>query len=85
LGRFAGALSSTEVALFPFPFPFPFCREALGAIRVRIWMNGMAAERVWNPKFVGAKLRSRGFWGEWALKEEEKRMTGALPQEQFPV
>jgi hypothetical protein len=40
LGRFARALSSTEVALFP----FPFCREALGAIRVRIWMNGMAAE-----------------------------------------
>jgi hypothetical protein len=81
LGRFAGALSSTEVALFP----FPFCREALGAIRVRIWMNGMAAERVWNPKFVGAKLRSRGFRGEWALKEEEKRATGALPQERFPV
>jgi hypothetical protein len=48
-------------------------------------MNGMAAERVWNPKFVGVKLRSRGFRGEWALKEEKKRATGALPQERFPV
>jgi hypothetical protein len=48
-------------------------------------MNGMATERVWNPKSVGAKLRSRGFRGEWALKEEEKRATGALPQERFLV
>jgi hypothetical protein len=48
-------------------------------------MNGMAAERVWNPKSVGAKLRSRGFWGKRALKEEEKRATGVLPQERFPV
>jgi hypothetical protein len=48
-------------------------------------MNGMAAERIWNPKFVGAKLTSRGFRGEWALKEEEKRATGALPQERFLV
>jgi hypothetical protein len=60
LGRFAGALSSTEVA----PFPFPFCREALGAIWVRIWMNGMAAEGLWNPKSMGAKLGSRGFRGK---------------------
>jgi hypothetical protein len=45
----------------------------------------MAAERVWNPKSVGAKLRSRGFWGKRALKKEEKRVTGALPQEWFPV
>jgi hypothetical protein len=66
------------------PFPFPFCREALGAIRVRIWMNGMAAERFWNPKSVGVKLRSRGFRGKRALKEEEKRAIGALPQERFP-
>jgi hypothetical protein len=48
-------------------------------------MNGMAAERIWNPKFVGAKLTSRGFRDEWALNEEEKRATGALPQERFPV
>jgi hypothetical protein len=48
-------------------------------------MNGMAAEGVWNPKSVGSKLRSRGFRGERALKEEEKRATGVLPQEQFPV
>jgi hypothetical protein len=48
-------------------------------------MNGMAAERVWNPKSVGAKLRSRGFRGKRALKEEEKRATSALPQERFPV
>jgi hypothetical protein len=79
LGRFAEAPSSTEVA------PFPFYREALGAIRVQIWMNGMAAEGVWNPKSVGAKLRSRGFWGKQALKEEEKRAIGVLPQERFPI
>jgi hypothetical protein len=48
-------------------------------------MNRMAAERVWNPKSMGAKLRSRGFRGERVLKEEEKRATGALPQEWFPV
>jgi hypothetical protein len=48
-------------------------------------MNGMVAERVWDPKSVGAKLRSRGFWGKQALKEEAKRVTGVLPQEQFPV
>jgi hypothetical protein len=48
-------------------------------------MNRMAAERVWNPKSVGAKLRSREFWGKRALKEEEKRATVALPQERFPV
>jgi hypothetical protein len=48
-------------------------------------MNGMTAERVWNPKSVGAKLRSRGFRGKRVLKEEEKRATGALPQERFPV
>jgi hypothetical protein len=48
-------------------------------------MNGMAAERVWNPKSVGAKLGSRRFWGKRVLKEEEKWATGALPQERFPV
>jgi hypothetical protein len=48
-------------------------------------MNRMAAERVSNPKSVGAKLKSRGFRGKRALKEEEKRATGALPQERFLV
>jgi hypothetical protein len=48
-------------------------------------MNGMATVGVWNPKSVGARLRSRGFWGEQALKEEEKRATGVLPQEWLPV
>jgi hypothetical protein len=48
-------------------------------------MNGMAAEGVWNPKSVGAKLGSRGFWGKRAPKEEEKWATGVLPQEWFPV
>jgi hypothetical protein len=42
-------------------------------------MNGMAAEGVWNPKSVGVKLGSRGFRGERALKEKEKRVTGDLP------
>jgi hypothetical protein len=42
-------------------------------------MNGMATERVWNPKSVGAKLGSEEFRGKQALKEEEKRATGALP------
>jgi hypothetical protein len=81
LGRFARALSSTEVALFP----FSFCREALGAIRVWIWMKRMVAEGVWNPKSMGAKLGSRGFQVERVPKEEEKRATGALPQEWFSV
>jgi hypothetical protein len=48
-------------------------------------MNGMAAVGVWNPKYMGVKLGSRGFRGERALKEEEKRATGVLPQEWFPV
>jgi hypothetical protein len=48
-------------------------------------MNGMAAVGVWNPKSVGVKLGSRGFWGERALKEEEKQATGVLPQEWFLV
>jgi hypothetical protein len=48
-------------------------------------MNGMAAVGVWNPKSVGVKLGSRGFWGEQALKDEEKRVTGGLLQEWFPV
>jgi hypothetical protein len=66
-------------------FPFLFCREALGAIRVQIWMTGMAAEGVWNPKSMGVKLGSRGFWVERVLKEEEKWVTGALPQERFSI
>jgi hypothetical protein len=48
-------------------------------------MNGLAAEGAWNPKSVGMKLESRGFWGERALKEEEKRATGNSPQERSPV
>jgi hypothetical protein len=48
-------------------------------------MNEMAAEGVWNPKSMGVTLGSRGFWGERALKEEEKRATGDLPQERSPV
>jgi hypothetical protein len=35
-------------------------------------MNGMAVEGAWNTKSVRMKLESRGFWGERALKEEEK-------------
>jgi hypothetical protein len=42
-------------------------------------MNGMATERVWNPKSAGEKLGSRGFRGKQALREEEKRAAGALP------
>jgi hypothetical protein len=39
-------------------------------------MNGIAAEGARNPKSVGTKLESRRFWGERALKEEEKWATG---------
>jgi hypothetical protein len=48
-------------------------------------MIGMAVEEVWNPKSVGAKLGSRGFRVERVPKEEEKRATGALPQEWFSI
>jgi hypothetical protein len=48
-------------------------------------MNGMAAEGARNLKSVGMKLESRGFWGERALKEEEKRATGDSLQERSPV
>jgi hypothetical protein len=48
-------------ALLPAAEPFLFGREALGAIRVRIWMNGMAAEQTKNPNPLKAKLGSRGF------------------------
>jgi hypothetical protein len=41
-------------------------------------MNGMAAEGAGNPKSVGMKLEGRGFWGERALKEEEKQATDDL-------
>jgi hypothetical protein len=51
----------------------------LEAIRVRIWINGMAAEEVWNPKSMGANLGSRGFWVEQVPKEEEKQATDASP------
>jgi hypothetical protein len=48
-------------------------------------MSGMAAERAENPKSVGTKLGSRGFWVERMPKKEEKRATGALPQERFSI
>jgi hypothetical protein len=48
-------------------------------------MTGMAAEEVWNPKYVGAKLGNRGFWVERVPKEEEKRVTDALPQGRFSI
>jgi hypothetical protein len=48
-------------------------------------MSGMAAERAENPNPVGTKLGSRGFQVERMPKEEEKRATGALPQERFPI
>jgi hypothetical protein len=41
-------------------------------------MKGMAAEGAGNPKSIGMKLEGGGFWGERALKEEEKRATGDL-------
>jgi hypothetical protein len=65
--------------------PFPLGWDALGAIRVRIWMSGMVVERAENPNPVGAKLGSEGFWVERMPKEEEKRATGALLQEWFPI
>jgi hypothetical protein len=48
-------------APLPTAEPFPFCREALGAILVRIWMNGMVAEQTRNPNLWKAKLGSLGF------------------------
>jgi hypothetical protein len=41
-------------------------------------MNGMVAEGARNPKSVGMKLEGRGFRGEQAMKEEEKRSIGDL-------
>jgi hypothetical protein len=65
--------------------PFPLGRDALGAIRVRIWMSGMAAERAKNPNPTGTKLGNRGFQVERMPKEEEKQATGSLLQERFPI
>jgi hypothetical protein len=48
-------------------------------------MNRMAAEEARNPKSIGTKLESRGFWGERAWKEEEKRVTGDSLQERSPI
>jgi hypothetical protein len=48
-------------AFLPAAEPFPFDREDLGAIRVRIWMNGMAAKQTRNPNPLKVKLGSRGF------------------------
>jgi hypothetical protein len=48
-------------APFPEAAPFPLDRDALGAIRVQIWMSGMVAEWTRNPNPVGTKLGSGGF------------------------
>jgi hypothetical protein len=45
----------------------------------------MVAERAETPNPVGRKLGSRGFRVERMPKEEEKRATGALLQERFPI
>jgi hypothetical protein len=45
----------------------------------------MVAERAENPNPVGMELGSRGFQVEQIPKEEEKRATGALFQERFPI
>jgi hypothetical protein len=58
--------------------PFPLGRDALGAIRVRIWMSGMVAVRAENPNPLGTKPGNRGFQVERMPKEEEKRATNAL-------
>jgi hypothetical protein len=65
--------------------PFPLGRDALGAIRVRIWMSRMVAKRAENPNPLGTKLGSRGFRVERMPKEEEKRATDTLLQERSPV
>jgi hypothetical protein len=54
-GKAGGAVSLSTAA------PFPLGRDALGAIRVRIWMSGMVAEQAENPNPLGTKLESRGF------------------------
>jgi hypothetical protein len=48
-------------------------------------MSGMAAERAENPNPAEMKLGSRGFQVEQMSKEEEKRATGALLPERFPI
>jgi hypothetical protein len=48
-------------------------------------MSGIVAERAENPNPVGTKLGNRGFQVERMPKEEEKRATGALLQERFPI
>jgi hypothetical protein len=78
-GKAGGSASLPEAT------PFPLGRDALGAIRVRIWMSGMVAERTRNPSLVGTKLGSRGPRVERTPKEEEKRATGARLQERSPV
>jgi hypothetical protein len=60
-------------------------RDALEAIRVRIWISGMVAERAENPNPMGTKLGNRGFQVEQMPKEEEKWATGALLQERFLI
>jgi hypothetical protein len=60
-------------------------QDALGAIRVRIWMSGMVAEQTRNHNPMATKLGSRGSRVERMLKEEEKRAAGARLQERSPV
>jgi hypothetical protein len=57
LGKDDGMPSSSEAA------PFPFGQDALGSIRVQIWMNGMAAEEGRNRKSAGRSLRAEEFGG----------------------
>jgi hypothetical protein len=64
---------------------FPLGQDALGAIRVQIWMSKKVAERAENPNPMGTKLGSRGFRVEQMSKEKEKRATGASLQEWFPI
>jgi hypothetical protein len=78
-GKAGGAASLSAAA------PFPLGQDALGAIRVRIWMSGMVAERAEDPNPLGMKFGSKGFQVERMPKEEEKRATGALLQERSPV
>jgi hypothetical protein len=78
-GKAGGSASLLEAA------PFPLGRDALGAIRVRIWMSGMVAEQTRNPNPAGMKLGSKGSRVERMPTEEEKRATGARLQERSPV
>jgi hypothetical protein len=56
LGKGAGAAPPPTAA------PLPLCRGALGAILVRIYVNGMAAGGARNPNLVRRSSQARGFW-----------------------